>query len=216
MTLPAFKSDREEQQPMATPATFKSDENKEQYYKLFAGVKEKLEKAETITAIFCILSRDCTSFLNCNIFLSILNYCHIEIDCEELKYFDNLKAYVKKHNISEFLKINPKLEKFTKDSQKVHIKLDIESTSKLNRIFDIKDRLCDILDISPSALRLFSIKDGCLVAIFLIPAQIAPVVIEKVAATNKEEFQALSLLWLKCKGCKIYFREHDFPGRTSE
>lgn len=150
--------------------TFTSDN--EEVCRLFAHARDELKKADTINGIFCVLSEECASFLNCDIFLSLMSHFNIAIDCEKLDYFTHLQEYIQKHTISEFLQINPKLQEHTKGTEKFKIKLDINITSKLDKLLDLQDRIAAILDVDPAALRLLSIEDGCLVVTFLISTEL--------------------------------------------
>ena len=93
------------------------------------------------------------------------------------------------------------------NAKRVYIKLDISNESNFSMVIDIKHLICNILDIYPHTLRLLSIKKGCLVVAFLIPAHIVNTFMERVSR-QKEEFKGLSALWVKCNSIKIYFRDH--------
>ena len=170
-------------------------------------VKHMLNMAETINNMFCILSDECASFLNCEIFLSILKYYHISIDCEELDYLHHLKAYVQNHTISEFISINPKLKNHTRLKHFV-IKFNIKLTSKVSKLLDIQERVADILGILPHNLLIVGIEEGCVIITFQIPPQLADIIFtSKKKFTSKEvqQFQALSALWLECNHFKFEF-----------
>ena len=204
--------------------TFTSDN--EEVCKLFAHARDSLQKADTITDIFLVLSKECTSFLNCEIFFSLMRQYEILPDCDKLDYSTRLKEYIDKHKISEFIKINPKLQQHTKGSEEFKIKLDIKKTSKLSKLLDLQDRIAAILKVDPAALRLLSIEDGCLVATFLISTELACVIFtgeKEFAAEEIQEFQALFILWLECnhhkfvfetgrKGKNAFFCKHELMG----
>ena len=178
--------------------------------KLLAHAKNKLEKADTINKIFRILSdEECTSFLNCEIFLSIQRNYHISSnDCEELNYYEHLQEYVHKHKISEFVEINPKLQEYTDDSEKIIVKFDISIASKLDELLDLQDSISAILGVLPGALRLFSVEEGCVVVTFLVPTQLAQIIFtseKEFTAEEMQEFQDLPVLWLECNHCKFEF-----------
>ena len=121
LKLPAFSSDEDENQG-----------------KLLSGVEQKLEKADTIYKIFDLLGKECASFLNYDIYKSIQDkYCG-GFDCEDFKYPEWLSAYIDKHKIKEFFYINPKLEKLNEASTKLMLKLDIEATSRVVKVVDLK------------------------------------------------------------------------------
>lgn len=187
---------------------FKSECNYETHY-LFASVSRELGEAKTITEIFCILSEKCTNFLNCDIFQDIMEHYKISIDCEELNYMEHLKEYLNKHKVSEFVRINPKLKEF-EGTEKLHIKLNIDPTTKLNKIFNIKHRICEILGLTNSSLlQILSIEEGCVLVTFLLPKAVADVIFKSdpnnFTKKQKEEFRKISILWLKCKDQKFAF-----------
>ena len=121
---------------------------------------------------------------------------------EELKYPEYLKAYINKHKISEFVTINPLLKKFTASTDLI-LKIDIESTSELGRIKNLKSAVADILGLKSAAIRLLDIKDGCVVVTFLIPTPLAEVIFNRETIFTEEQLaklQALDILWLRCNG----------------
>lgn len=139
--------------------------------------------------------------MNYEIFQSIQDkYCS-DVDCEDFKYPGRLQAYIKKHEVKEFFDINPQLEKFTKASRKLKLKIDIGLTSKVAKVVDLKSSLAALLDLTPSALRLFSIEEGCVVVTFFIPAFVADVVFpanNNFSTKYEEGFRRLSILRLIC------------------
>ena len=181
---------------------FKSG-NSGKRYALFADVKSKLQAAGTICAIFDILS-DCSSFLNCE-------------DCEELKYSHHLEAHIQGTKIESFLAANPKLHVYNKSTdEKIRIKFDLTLTSYFDELCNNKHRICTILGIYPSSLRLLSIKEGCVLGYFLFPAAIADIVFREFTLKQKEQFNALpAVLWIKYDGRKIYCRK-DVPKNAGE
>jgi hypothetical protein len=188
LKLPAFTSDEEDQE-----------------YMLLSGVEEKLERADSIYKIFDVLGKECASFLNYDIYRSIQDkYCS-DIDCEDFKYPDQLKAYIDKHKIKEFFDINPQLEKDAKVSAKLVLKFDITVTAKIAKVVDLKSSLAALLKVNPSALRLFSIKEGCVIVTFLVPAFLTEVfgASRPVSSSLKEELLGLSVLWMKCGDFKV-------------
>ena len=181
----------------------------EESSKLLYGVKSKLEEADTVHKIFDLIGEECASFLNYDVYQFILDkYCS-DMKCDEFKYPEKLEAYINEHRIDEFFGINPQLENFDQASKKVKLKFDIASTSKVVKIINLKSALADVLGLIPSALRLFSIEEGCVVVTFLIPSSIADV-ISKIL--TPELLQALSILWVKCDEYKMSSSRHSDSG----
>ena len=184
LELPAFASDEDENQG-----------------RLLSGVQEKLEKADTIYNVFNLLRKECASFLNYDIYESIQNKFCTEVECEDFKYPERLKAYIEQHSIKEFLDVNPQLEKFTKASKKLTLKIDIEVTSKVAKVVNLKSSVAALLGLRPTALRLLGIEEGCVIVTFLIPAFVADAIFGagKIVSTKlKEELRNLPVLWMNC------------------
>lgn len=89
------------------------------------------------------------------------------------------------------------MEKLTKASKKLKLKIDIEFTSKVARVVNLKSSLAALLGLRPSALRLFSIEEGCVIVTFLIPDFVADTIFgadKRMSISQKEGFQSLSVL----------------------
>ena len=179
--------------------TFASGEEENQG-RLLSGVEEKLEKAGTIYEIFNLIRKECASFLNYDIYLSIQNKFCSDVKCDDFKYPERLKAYINEHKVKEFFDINSQLEKITEASKKLCLKLDIEVTSKVTKLVDLKSTVAALLGLKPSALRLYSVEEGCVVVTFLIPFFVVDIVFAAGRMTSKtmKSFQELSVLWMKC------------------
>ena len=98
-------------------AAFQSGSNEQ--CKLLSGMKAELDEADTINKIFDLVSRcNCASFFNIKIFELLVDCFGIK-DTEDtriLDYPEHLKAYINMHKISEFIAINPALEKHSTGS----------------------------------------------------------------------------------------------------
>ncbi len=169
---------------------------------LLSDKKQELEKCDTINAIFDLLTTQCASFLNYEIFQSILENYNISEDPERLKYSEHLIEYAKKHKISEFAKVNPLL-KAKNGSKELIMKFDIETTCRLAKVTELKMIIAEIMDLSPSTLEIVDIEDGCVVVTFLIPASVADAIFTPntvFTSQQKDKLRAASVLWLKCNG----------------
>ncbi len=181
----------------------------------------ELKQCNTIAEIFIYLSSNCASFLDYEIFQDILDYYKIEEDQERLKYCEHLKSYIYKHKISEFVMVNPLLKKYTKSSEKLILKYDIEQTCKLAKIKELKKFMAKILDLNPLTLQIVDINDGCVVVTFLIPASVADAVFTPdtvFTSQQEDELRAESVLRLECNGYKFDFGKEkedptDSPGK---
>lgn len=166
---------------------------------LLEDVKGKLQQADNINKIFDLIGDECASFLNYSIFESIrVEYCS-DIDCPKLKYRSLLKDHVEKHNIKEFFAINPQLEKLTDTSKTLKLKMDIKLTNKVTRLIKLKHTLAVILGTTPGALRLISVKKGCVIITFCIPDSVGNVIFaeNKISPKLTQHFRALRVLWME-------------------
>lgn len=171
-------------------------------YKLLSGVKDKLEAANTIYQILDTITKDCSSFLDYEIYQCIVDQYDIDHGQKALNYPEYLQEYIEKHRIAELAKVIPKLSPSnTQDTKEVILKLDIELTSKLTKIIDLKKEVARILNLMPFTIRLYSIEQGCVVVIFRLPSVVAENIFttEKTfSCLEKEKFRSLSVLWLRC------------------
>ena len=178
----------------------------EQQYELLSS--RKLKEASCIGDIFILLLEEYSSFLNYRIFQVLQKKYVKDEGQEELKYPEYLKAYVEKHNIVEFVEIKGGLKEVpgdsTETSEKMILKIDIEETSKLAKLMDLRRELAKILKVTPLGLQLLDIEKGCVVVTFLVLKSIADVIFsgekDRVFSTHQiKEFQGLPIWWLKCK-----------------
>ena len=190
---------------------FQSGSNFNTNCKLLSGVKDELEKASTICQIFNVLN-SCTSHINCDIYQRIVDDHNID-DGQSgvLKYPEYLKAYFEKHKISEFIKINPKLEKCTDKTKELILKFNVKETSRLAKVIELKKEVARIFELLPSAIQLYGIDDGCVVVTFHLPIFVADLVFPKdkksLSPGLQEKFSSLSILWLECNENRYNFEE---------
>ncbi len=174
--------------------------------KLFSDKREKLEKASDIEDIFYLLITESASFLNYEIFQTMLDEYDIDTSQKKLSYPEHLNAYINK--LSEFYEINPSLESFTDDSKSLVLKFGIELTSTIGTLKELTRAVANILGLKPSALRLLSIREGCVIVTLLLPASIAAAIFKKQFSSKQEnDFRALSVMWLKCSDFYFDFQK---------
>ena len=199
-------------------AAFQSGSNEQ--CKLLSGMKAKLDEANTINMLFDLVSCECASFFNIKIFELLVDRFGIE-DTEKtgiLDYPEQLEKYINKHRISEFIAINPALEKHSTGSAKITFKFDIEQTCKLAKVTKLQAAVAKILNLKASALQLLSIEKGCVTVTFHIPAEAADIIFvhnKEFTPKDVKDFQALSVLWLECNGWKYNFSKDKAQGKTT-
>ena len=179
---------------------------------LLSERKDELEKAQTIDKIFTILSAKCASFLNFEIFQSMVDDYDIDKNQERLNYPQHLRDYAEKHKLSEFVHINPLLKKLDESTKKLQLKLNIESTCSLAKLDDLRKPIANILGIQKSALRIVDIKEGCVEVTFLIPASVADTIFTSdriFTPQDVHDLQSLSVMSLKCNGYSFEFQKEN-------
>ena len=171
---------------------------------LSAELKVEIVEATNMNQIFLIVC-NCASFLNYDIFEKMVeDFIEDNEGIHDiLNYPEHLRAYINQHMISEFIELNPALQECSVKSTVIILKFDIQLTSKLAKVFDLKKAVAKILGLKPSELQLLDIRDGCVMVTFLISAVAA----QTIFAHNKqftpkeiEEFQALKVLCLEYDG----------------
>ena len=174
--------------------------------RLLDHVKAEIKEADSISGIFEVLTTECCSFIDVDIFHLIMKKYKIDINSDEdLQYSEHLKSYLMNHKISEFIMINPKLDRF-ENSDKLVLKFNTDLSSSITKVLDLKSAIADILRLKSSgALQLLSIKEGCVVVTFSILSTVAEKMFTRRGLTSKQEadIRALSVLWLECGDYKL-------------
>ena len=185
---------------------------------LLSGARRaKLEEANSISKIFRFLKGECTSFLNYNIFECLIEHFQLDRDQEYLKYPDKLKKYVKKQRISEFIEIKPALSKYTDDTMKLTLVLDIDSMCRLDKLLDVAKAVAKIMGVLPSTLLIYDIRECCVEVTFLIPKSAAESIFssaEVFSGDQREKFCQLLVKQLECNGYIFQFTA--IPHRKDE
>ena len=172
---------------------------------LLDSKKAKLEKANSICEIFGILKTECCTFLDFHIFEHLLSVFEIEANFE---YPQELKKYLEKHRISEFIELKSSLNDISEDKDKLIIVLDIPETGKLIDVTNIKKNIAKILGLNPSALYIYDIKKKCVMVIMLLTKAVAEFIFigpDIFSQNQKEQFRQLSIQSLECNGYKFNF-----------
>ena len=60
------------------------------------------------------------------------------------------------------------MERFLENSEILTLKFDVDLPSNITKVLDLKSAIADILGLKSCALRLVSIKEGCVVVKFCI------------------------------------------------
>lgn len=131
-----------------------------------------------------LIAEEFASFLDYDIFQGIVEEYSLDEGQQQLRYPEYLKTYVETHKISEFLEINPALEKYS-GAKELVLKFDI-SVCKVATLLDLKSAVADILRLKSSSIRILSIKEGCVLITFLIPEFIANIIFTRNKQTSHD------------------------------
>lgn len=172
----------------------------------------KLDEAVEIDDIFVLLHKNYASFLNYRIFEALQKRYVADEGQQALLYPELLKAYLERHKIVEFLEVKPTLAKQNKDTQKITLKLDVKSTSRLSKLEELQNSIAKVLKINPMGIRILDIEPGSIIVAFLIQNSIANVLFTKeknvvFTQAQMEEFRSLRILWLRFNNYKWDFCE---------
>ena len=182
-----------------------------------AKIKNKLQDTDTLNKVFDLVGDECASFFHYDIFQRIQNeFCEAS-DCEsnpKLKYSEHFKAFVNLHKISEFFDTNPQLKMIHTGSEELILKIaDIQMSDKLVKVVDLQHAIANILKVKPSELQLINIEDGCILVTFYISAAVAET-IPTLSAEQKEGFQELSIISLKCGNYELVLSKMSYSGKN--
>ena len=129
--------------------------NEDQKLTLMMDTAHELRKCDTIIDIFNLLTTKC-SFLNYEIYESIVKKYNIVRDQEELNYHEHLKAYIEKH---EFAKFFPYVITKERDPEKLTLMFDVNTTCALAKTKNLKKLVAKLLHLRPSSLHIVDIDD---------------------------------------------------------
>ena len=200
------------------------DHDTKQGVTLLSDVKNELKKEDSINDIIDFLSSRYASFLNYEVFESIVERFDADVRDILENYKEHLQIYIKNLKLSEFIQINPalvKMSEYMKD--KMILKVDMKLLAKLSKLCELKRPLAKILGVNPSIIYLCGVEEGCVVVTYLIPVAVTDVIFSKgkeFTMEEKREFRDLSVQWLKCHDHTFRFEQevsvhHDFVFITS-
>ncbi len=189
------------------------DHDTEKGVTLLSDVKNELEKEDSIRKIIDFLRSRYASFLNYEVFESIVKKFNADNIMENYKR--HLQIYIENLNLSEFICINPDLDKMSENMKgKMILKVDMKLLTKLSKLCELKPPIAKILGVLPSTLYLCGIEKGCVVVTYLIPVAVSDVIFSKgkeFTMEEKREFRDMSVKWLKCHDRTFHFEVSHTP-----
>lgn len=192
LSLPAFKSD---------------ERGRECGLVLLSGIRAQLESAVTIYQVIDTLSVEHASYLNCEIYQSIVGEFGTRKDHDKMNhYFEHLQDYIDRHKLLEYLELHPS-RKGTDPSNKLFLRLNFDMTMRISELLEWRVSFAAVLGLWETTLRMYGVEEGSnsesVVVIFLIPTIIAEEVFNdlKLTAQQIAEFRALSVQWMRYCDC---------------
>ena len=176
---------------------------------------EKIEKSQDISEIICTISKEYASFLDYEIFETLVEEYKLDvveledIDQEVFKYPELLKAYLGEHTFTDLIEDKPAgLPEAGATTEKLFVKFEIDETKRLTNLKCLKNTIARILGIPPFKLRLIDIERGCVIMTFLISKSVADSIFTAnkdgiFTKEQKDHFEELSVRWVKCKDYKV-------------
>lgn len=188
---------------------FKPDHKNRDFIRL-SGIKAELEKADTINRIVDTLSADYASFINCDVFKSIVDMFGAEKDHNKWQsYSERRQLFIEMNKLSEFIEINPTFGRPAKHTEKLILDFDIDYACRVVKVLQYRKGVADIFGLMEHTLRLYNVEegDGFMIVTLLIPALVAETLFVSFTAEQVEEFRALLILRLKYCDFSFDFRE---------
>ena len=153
-----------------------------------------IDNATSTDDVFRILSKY-WSFLEHEMLVSIVQSLGgRRIQWKVKEYRKQLKRFFKKRRMSEFAMPlrcinNTYVTELTETHERIIMKLDLNDPS-WDDIVNLKESICTILEILPSALLICKVEDGCIKVTFCIPRMIVREIFKE--PLNVEQHEALT------------------------
>ena len=162
--------------------------------------REEIKSAKSVSEIFNIL---CAywNYLDYDILVYIIDYYGTHGDDSDEKRLQNYKEALQsfcKRRIFELPLPENGNGADHKKQEKVSVKLNIPEDTRAEQMFLIKRKVAEILQLNPATLQIYSVDEGCVQLIFLIPKFVAreifPLSDEQKSALSKDA----SVMRLEC------------------
>ena len=162
--------------------------------------KERLHSPTSVNEIFEVLQKY-WSFVKCEMLFSIAKHCGDESDHVKVReYQGHLKTFFENRKLSEIPEELLSSNSVDELHEKLLIKLDRDDPCWKD-IEELEFKICEILEIMPSALVIVGFRQGCVELRFNIPRHIAQIIFHKdLSSAQQEKLKALFVLTLSCGG----------------
>lgn len=162
--------------------------------------EETLRSLSSTDELFRVLQKR-WNFLENDLLISIVKrYGDEEIKSKIDNYSKDLREFLENRKLSEVSQTRSLQLSSSDDitSEPVLMKFNL-SDPTLQKILDLKSKICEILGINPSSLRICDIKEGCIQITFLIPVQISEFVFCRPFSHEQQkalqEASVIKLIW---------------------
>lgn len=183
------------------PAFLSDERGRQRGLVLLSDVREQLESAVTIYNVIDTLSIEHASYLNCEIYQSIVGEFGTQKDHDKMNnYFLHRQDYIDRHKLLEYLELHPS-RRGTDVTDKLFLRLSFDMTMRISQLLDWRASFGAVLGLWGTTFRMYGIDEGkdSVIIIFLVPVTIAKEVFPglKLTAQQITELRALSVLWMK-------------------
>ena len=162
--------------------------------------REEITSAKSVSKIFIILS-PYWNYLDFEILVYIINHYGTHGDDSDEKRLQNYEKALKifcKRRIFELSLPESGNGTDNKKQEKLYVKLNIREDAQAEQMFPIKRKVAEILQLNPATLQIYSVDEGCVQLIFLIPKFVAreifPLSAEQATALSKD----VAVMRLEC------------------
>ena len=172
-------------------------------------LKFEVNAADTVDTILSSLKKK-ISFLDHEIFQLLVKKYNLDVNHQEMQFSTHFQSYVEKQTVADFVQITPSLTSYSDeldDSVQLTLIFDINSADyKLQQLVsEIKEEVAKCLNVS--TLRFHSIKEGSVIATFVLSAKEAMIPSNWMEILKQSKvLKALSLLSASLRG---HIKEED-------
>ena len=162
--------------------------------------REEITSTKSVSKIFIILS-PYWNYLDFEILVYIINHYGTHGDDSDEKRLQNYEKALKRFCKRRIFELSlPESGNGTdnKKQEKLYVKLNIREDAQAEQMFLIKRKVAEILQLNPATLQIYSVDEGCVQLIFLIPKFVAreifPLSAEQATALSKD----VAVIKLEC------------------
>ena len=152
--------------------------------------REEIESAKSVSVIFIILSTY-WNYLDYEVLVYIINKhstCDDDSDKKRLQNYEEALQIFCKRRIFELPQPESGNGTDHRKQEKLSVKLNVHQDTSLEQIYQLKRKISKILQVNSATLLIYSVDEGCVQLIFLIPKFVA----QEIFPLSDEQTTALS------------------------